>query len=126
EEGMGKIKVCIALDESLPAARALQRFAQLAMPEMMQVSLVTSHQDRTLGEYLLDHAEAYLKVHQFTGISRECTQQSIRKVIDEKYLETHHVFVVGAHSKRGLFDFTLGSLTRHLLQVGRRPVLIGQ
>ncbi|NOZ74359.1 MAG: universal stress protein [FCB group bacterium] len=124
-EGVDKIRVCIALNDSLPAARAVQRFAQLAMPEMMQVTLLTSNENAAEGERLLHQAEAYLQVHGFNNLTMVCTDQAIIEAIDEQYLDTQHVFVVGAHSKHGLFDFALGSLTRHLLQAGRRPVLIG-
>jgi hypothetical protein len=34
--------------------------------------------------------------------------------------------VVGAHSKVAVIDFLLGSLARHLIEVARKPILIGQ
>ncbi len=120
------VKVCIAFDGSFPAGRALQRFAQLAMSDFMEVTLVTSNVDTDLGNHLLDQAEAFLNAHGFENITKLCTQEPIIKTIDQNYLDTYHVFVVGAHSKHGLFDFMLGGLTRHLLKIGKRPVLIGQ
>ena len=34
--------------------------------------------------------------------------------------------VINAHSKRGMFDFMIGSLTRHLIEAAKKPLLIGQ
>ncbi|RMF08020.1 MAG: universal stress protein [Candidatus Neomarinimicrobiota bacterium] len=121
-----RIKVCIAFDGSFPSGRALQRFAQLALPDLMDVTLLTSQSDHNLGDHLLNQAEAYLQAHGFTSIQKVCTPTGIIKAIDTEYIDSHHLFVVGAHSKRGLFDFALGSLTHHLLKLDKRPVLIGQ
>jgi hypothetical protein len=96
------------------------------MPEMMNITLLTSNHDEKTGNHLLSQAEAYLVAHGFMHITKVYTNEPIIKVIDEQYLDTSHVFVVGAHSKHGFFDFALGSLTRHLLKVEKRPVLIGQ
>ena len=121
-----KMKVLIAFDGSIPAARALQRFAQLAVPEVMEVMLVKSDDDQERARFQLDQAEAFLKSHAMTNVTKECIAQDIIEAMDEKYLDWAHLVVVGVHSKKGLFDFMLGSLSKFLIKEAKKPVLIGQ
>jgi len=46
--------------------------------------------------------------------------------MEEQYLDWATIVVVGAHSKRGLYDFMLGSLTKYLIKEAKKPVIIGQ
>ena len=121
-----KIKVLIAFDGSLPSARALQRFAQLAVPDIMEVILLTSNPDQAEADYHLGQAEAYLNAHSIDNIKTVWTTQDIIEAMEEKYLDWASIVVVGVHSKKGLFDFMLGSLTRYLIEAAKKPVLIGQ
>ena len=121
-----KVKVLIAFDGSLPAARALQRFAQLSLPDLMEVMLLTSEQNKDVAEYHLEQATAYLNTHSIFEIKREWTSKEIIPAIEEKYLDWANVVVVGAHSKKGIIDFMLGSLTKYLIKVAKKPVLISQ
>jgi nucleotide-binding universal stress UspA family protein len=121
-----KMKVLIAFDGSHPAARALQRFAQLAVPSVMEVTLVKSDDDAKTAQFQLDQAEAFLRIHGLTLVHKECITQHIIDAMDQKYLDWAHLVVVGAHSKKGLFDFMLGSLSRFLVKEARKPVLIAQ
>jgi nucleotide-binding universal stress UspA family protein len=121
-----KYQTLIAYDGSLLSARALQRFAQLALPEAMDITIITSQQDKETAEYLLDHAGEYLESHGFNRINKVWTKDNIIHTVDKEYFNQTDLFVVGAHSKRGLFDFMIGSLTRHLLSVEKKPVIIGQ
>jgi nucleotide-binding universal stress UspA family protein len=121
-----KIKVLIAFDGSLPSARALQRFAQLAPVDIFEVRLLISEQDEEKARYYLNEAESYLKSHNVHHIEKEWINGNIKDAIDEKYLDWADVIVVGAHSKRGLFKFMVGSLTKHLIKIAKKPILIGQ
>ncbi len=121
-----KINVLIAFDGSLPAARAMQRFAQLAPVDVFNVRIIISEDDEKKAHYYLNQAEAYLNCHNVNQIQKEWIRDDIIEVIEKKYLDWAHVIVVGAHSKKGLFDFKVGSLTRHLIKIARKPVLIGQ
>jgi nucleotide-binding universal stress UspA family protein len=120
-----KIKALIAFDGSLPSARALQRFAQLAIPGLFDVTILTSNEDKEKADYLLSRAESFLRCHNNSLIRKECTRDHIIPAIENKYLEQCHV-VVGAHSKRDMFDFMIGSLTKHLIDAAKKPLLIGQ
>lgn len=121
-----QIKILVAFDGSFPAARALQRFAQLGNPELFDITILTSNEDNTEATYHLDQAAAYLHSHGYSQIRKERIDQSIIKAMEEKYLDQSHVVVVGAHSKKGMFDFMVGSLTKYLIKANKRAVLIGQ
>ena len=123
---MEKIRVLIAFDGSLPSARAMQRFAQLAPVDIFEVQLLISEENEDNAHYYLDQAEAYLKSHNVQNIEKKWIKDNINKTIDQQYLDWAHVLVVGAHSKQGLFNFMVGSLTKHLIKEARKPILIGQ
>ena len=121
-----KIRVLIAFDGSLPSARALQRIAQLAPVDIFEVRLLISEEDEEKAHYYLNEAESYLKCHNVNNIQKEWIKDNIKDAIDQKYLDWAHVIVVGAHSKAGLFQFMVGSLTQHLIKIAKKPILIGQ
>ncbi len=124
--GKAEIRVCIPFDGSLPAARALQRFAQLIRHEMPQVKLVMSHEDLDYAKGVLEGARNYLAYHGIDNVETEITVENIIDKIKADYADWADVFVVGAHSRKGLFDFIVGSLTRHLIDWNKKPVFIGQ
>jgi nucleotide-binding universal stress UspA family protein len=124
--GGEKIKVLIAYDGGLQSARALQRFAQLANSSYMDITILNSSEDKKIGHYYLDQAEEYLKVRDVQNVKKEWTSQDIIQIMRDKFYDDFEIFVVGAHSKEGLFDFMVGSLTRFLVKQGKKPVFIGQ
>ncbi|MGD9488102.1 MAG: universal stress protein [Calditrichaceae bacterium] len=121
-----KLKVLLAFDGSLPAARAMQRLAQLANADLMEVMILTSNANKETADYYLDNAEAYLRAHNFKNIQKTRITGNIIDAVEKKYLDWAHVVVVGAHSKQGIFDFMLGSLTKFLIKADKKPVIIGQ
>jgi nucleotide-binding universal stress UspA family protein len=121
-----KYQVLIAFDGSMLSARAIQRFAQLAMPDILDITIITSQKEKATADYLLTSAAAYLTTHGFQNIKKVWTKDHIVDVVNNEYLEQNDLFVVGAHSKHGLFDFIIGSLTQHLLTIEKKPVIIGQ
>jgi nucleotide-binding universal stress UspA family protein len=121
-----RIKVLIAYDGSLPAARALKAFAGLVNPETVEVTLLTANDDETAARYYLNQAQGYLGAHAIQNVKQEWITEHIIKVVEEKYVDWADVFVVGAHSKHGLLDFMVGSLTKSLIEANRKLVLICQ
>lgn len=121
-----KIKILIAFNGSLPSARALQRLAQLAICDTAEVTLLMSDPKREAAEYYLDQAEAYLNAHSIRDVKKEWTSKNIIQAMEEQYLDWATIVVVGAHSKKGLYDFMLGSLTKYLIKEAKKPVIIGQ
>lgn len=121
-----KINVLVAFDGSHPSARALHAFAQLAVPDAMDVLLLSSGSNEDEAGELLNRAEAYLKAHGLSRMRKEWTSLEIRDEIREKYLDWPDLFVVGAHAKKGIFDFMLSNLTDYLVKEVEKAILIGQ
>ncbi len=121
-----KLKVLLAFDGSLPAARAMQRLAQLANADLMEVMILTSNENKETADYYLDNAEAYLRAYNFKNIQKTWITGNIIDAVKKEYLDWAHIVVVGAHSKQGIFDFMLGSLTKFLIKADKKPVIIGQ
>lgn len=119
------MRVVIAFDGSLLAARALQHFAQLSMYKKYEIVLITSNKDKETARHHLGQANSLLHSHGLTDVKVVRTDENIIKVIDRDYLEWADAFVVGAHAKKGLIDFMVGSLTKHLIKINKKPVLIG-
>ncbi len=119
-----KLRCLLAFDGSLPAARALQRFAQLAVPSLTEATVLISHDDKDAASYYLDGAEDYLRRRSFKAVEKRWTPKKIEEVMDEEYLNWAHLIFVGASSTKGLLEFMMGSLTRHLVETARKPVII--
>lgn len=121
-----KFKALICFDGSTPAARTLQRFAQLIIPETCEIKILTSHEDSKTAEYYLDRSEGYLNAHGFNNVQKEWTLAEIEDEVEKKYMDWADLIVIGAHSKKGILDFMLGSLSTHLIKLDKKPLFIGQ
>jgi len=121
-----KIRVLIAFDGSPLAARAMQRFSHLVAPDLYEITLLNSSDDKEEGRDILSRAEEYLNSHHILNIQKVCTNEDIIDVIQDEYYDKMDGFVVGAHSRDGLFDFLVGSLTKFLVKSAKKPVFIGQ
>jgi len=115
----------IAIDGSPLSGRALQHFAQLAVPDLAQVRLVTSGTDMDQSAFFLREAEALLNAHGFTGVEKLGTQKDIERAMREDYYEWADLIVVGAHAKSEWLEAITGSLTRFLIEEARVALLIG-
>jgi nucleotide-binding universal stress UspA family protein len=120
------VNVLVAFDGSLPSARALQRFGQLALPNIMNITVLSSDKDAETAAFHTEQAANYLKSRGFDKVKTVVESDNIIDLIENKYLDQSDLFVVGAHSKRGLLDFFVGSLTEYLVELDKKPVLIGQ
>lgn len=120
------IRTVIAFNKSLPSVRALQRFAQLARGTDHDVMVVMSDKEMEMANHYLDRAAAYLHAHSIPNVKKEWTAQPIIEAMEEKYLDWADLVVVGAHSKKGLVDFMVGSVVKYLIKVAKKPILLGQ
>jgi nucleotide-binding universal stress UspA family protein len=120
-----KMTALILFNGSLPSGHALQRFAQLAVPERSDVVLLISHEEREEALGLLDQAEAYLRRHSFERIQKKWTDDNIIKALESGYPDGIDLIVVGAHSQKGLYKFKLGGVPRHLIKAANTPLLLG-
>ncbi len=118
-------KVLIAFDGSLPAGRSLQRFAHLAIARDLDVKLLMSSKNKQVAEYHLVRAAAYLRAYGIQKLSWEISQKSILDLMAQQYLDWADLVVAGAHSKRGILDFMVGSLIKYLIDEARKPLFIG-
>ncbi len=119
--------ILIPFNGSRPASRALKSFVHLlnASAAETNITLLMSDPDVNAARFYLDGAEAYLKAHSYNNIKKEWTPQDIISVIKEKYLDWADLVVLGVHSKKGLFDFMVGSLSKSLINEGNKPLLLG-
>jgi len=118
-------RILVAFDGSFPAARALQRFVQLGFSGAAEVTLLMSDPDKEKADSLLSRAEAYLRAHAIGNVKRQWIATEIFEGIRDHGLDRATLVVVGAHTKKGLFDFKLGSLTQKLVREVEKPILIG-
>jgi nucleotide-binding universal stress UspA family protein len=110
---------------SMAAGHALQRFAQLALPDKSDVILLSSREDRKTASGYLDEAEAYLRRHSFSDTQKDWTGEDILPVLGKDYLGWVDLVVVGSHSERGVFKYKLGSVPNYLIKLANTPILIG-
>jgi nucleotide-binding universal stress UspA family protein len=122
----GKTKVLTAFNGCLPSARALHRLTQLAFPPTTEVTVLMSDPDKETSRYYLDQAEAYLNAHSIEKVNKEWTSRNIIEAVKDGYLDWPDVIVLGAHCKRRMVDFMLGSLTKYLIEEAKKPLVIGQ
>ena len=120
-----RIRVLIAFDGSPLAARAMHRFAHLAIPDLYEITLLNVSEDQAQSMALLSRAEDYLRAHGITHITKDWLDGDLKEIVRIKYYDKMDGFVVGAHSRKGIFDFLVGSLTKYLLKEAKKPVLIG-
>lgn len=119
-------KALVAYNGSLPAARALRRFVRLFKPTHFEINLWMSHKDKAVAYHYLDGAEGYLAAHGVSNVEKTWTPQDKIQAIKEKHLDWADLIVLGAHSKKGLVDFMVGSLSKYLIKTGKKPLLLGQ
>ena len=118
--------VLIAFDGSLPAARALQRFAHLAIPYDFNFTLLYAGDDKDTAMVYLNKAEEYLKAYSQNNVQKEWTNRSIIDAMREEYLDKSDLIVLGAHSRSALADFFVGSVTKYLINESNKVLFIGQ
>ncbi|MDP8238732.1 MAG: universal stress protein [Candidatus Hatepunaea meridiana] len=121
-----KIKALVAFDGSLPSVRSIHRFAQLVRTAEFSVTILMSHPDMDYAKGCLSQAEAFMRAHDFKDIKTVWTPQNIIEEIREEYLEQTNLLVLGAHSKRGITNFMVGSLSKSLIKMENKYILIGQ
>jgi nucleotide-binding universal stress UspA family protein len=117
--------VLIAFDGSLPAARALQRSAHFAAFENVNVRIFNSSSKKEEGDNILQNAKSYINAYSDKKIETIWTPGDVIETVNNEFLDWADMFVVGTHSKNGLLDFIVGSLTKNLIKYGKTPLFIG-
>lgn len=125
-EGPGrKMTSLVLFNGSLAAGHALQRFAQLALPDRSEVVLLASDKEEEEALGYLDKAESYLRSHSFERVRKEWTGNDLLEVLETSYLGRVDLIVAGAHSQKGMIKFKLGSVPEHLIKAANTPLLLG-
>ena len=125
EKGNKKFSALVAIDGSLPSVRAMKRFANLGEEIFTDVTILTAVESKDYADYLLNETEEYLKNYKFDEIKKSAITKNITDHIKTNFIGSVDLIVMGAHSKKGLFDFSVGSLTKFLLKESKTPVFIG-
>lgn len=119
-----KVRTLIAFDGSMASARALQEYAHLVRPDAVDVTLLTAKQEKEEAENLLDEAEHYLRAHGIETITRVRSEKDIIAEIEDR-IEDMHAVVVGVNAKKRFMKYFVGSTTKRVLDMNKRPVLLG-
>ena len=117
--------VLIAYDGSFQSTRAMQRFIHLSMLFDFNIKIINSSKNKIFANYQKENVESYFKAYDLQNIEFIHTEENIKDILNEKYLEWTDLIVLGAHSKNVIQDFFLGSLTSFLIDLNKKPLFIG-
>jgi nucleotide-binding universal stress UspA family protein len=120
-----KLRSLVALETSLPSARALHAFAQIFSPASTDVTLLTASEDRAEAQSRLEQAAAYLRTYDFSVAGKVWRSSDLRGVIGGPEFAAADLVVLGAHSETALVEFVVGSACRDLINRAEKPLLIG-
>lgn len=118
-------KVLISYDGSLAATRALQRFTHLSLARDLEIKVLFASDDKEKANYYLENISAYLNAYELTNFKTEWTDQLFIDALRQQYLDWADAIVLGAHSRSGLADFFVGSVTKFLIKEAKKPLFIG-
>jgi nucleotide-binding universal stress UspA family protein len=121
-----KLNVVVAFDGSPAAIRSLRQFTQLAAFSNPNIAILTANEELEAARRIYGPAEEYLHAYGYTDITAEWTPMHVADAIDEEFIDKADLIVLGMHAKHGIFNFVVGSVTNHLIRVGKVPVFIGQ
>lgn len=118
------LKILLCVDNSVHAARAMQRFIPLVKPAKCEVTILTSSKKKEKADYLLENTERYLRAHQFNNTNPIWTKQSLVTALKEEYLEWAELVVLG-HQSTNTFGFHTGSTIKYLIKEDKKALFIG-
>ena len=126
ETPMSKLeRVLVAFDGSSGSARALREFMLLAEPFDPEIVLVVAEKPAGESEFLLGHAELFLRDHGFGKISRETSSEPVEQVF-ARLLGGSSVdlVVMGMRSRHVIRDLFVGNFTRTMIERGDTTLLL--
>lgn len=85
-----------------------------------------SDKDEATANFYLYHAEAYLRAHTIDNVKTVWTRHNIIETIESEYSNWADLIVAGAHSKKGVVDFMVGSVIKYLIKEAKKPIFLGQ
>ncbi|MFC1561862.1 universal stress protein [candidate division KSB1 bacterium] len=127
-KSLDNARALLAFNGSLPAARAMQHFALLTggnKPNFKLTILVCENDMEKAGFYI-ENAERYVKAHGFDKVETVISAKSINDALEQDYYDKSDVIILGLHSKKFFTDFFMGSISKFLIEKGKKPILLGQ
>lgn len=117
--------VLICFDGSLSATRAMRDFAALIAGHDFNLTVLSASEEANRSRYLLNRAERYLKAHGASRVKLVRSTAPIREALRDESIPAPDLIVIGLHSKRGVRDFFIGSLTNELIESGETALFLG-
>lgn len=118
-------KVLVGFDGSYSAAKAIKKFTHLSVAKDLEIKIIIASKSSEETTYLKDNLSLYLQSYGLHNFSFDTSVKDFKDALESKYFNWADVIVVGAHSKRGLLDFLVGSTTKYIIKNGNHPVFIG-
>ena len=126
-DGAQLSRVIVALDDSVPASRALYLFCLLGLHVGREIRLVTVAQHRESAERTVSHAAALLAAHGAADVEETIVAGSARPsdvLASQAQAWGAGCIVMGAYGHRGLQALLLGSTTRALLETSAAALFL--
>lgn len=117
--------VLIGFDGSFAAAKALKKFIHLAMAKDLEIKIVIADKSEEEADYLKENVDSYFKSYGLTKYSFEISDQKFVDLLKENFYQWADLLVLGAHSKKSILEFLVGSATEFVINQADRPVFIG-
>lgn len=112
-------RVLIAFDGSTGSARALRDFMPFAAPFDPEIVVASAEQTQEQSDFLLGHAELFLRDHGFTKVSREASPEPVGEMF-ARLLGTPgtDLVVLGMRARHALRDLFVGNFTKTMIERG--------
>jgi len=126
-------RVIVAYDRSVSAARAMQKFAELAPldKENLEIEIVNVRGDggddaRAESELMIGLAKSYLDAHGFTSVETTSIPggRAKERLLGHATRTRADLIVAGAHSQSGIKEFFFGSTTSGLIEDAEIPLFL--
>ena len=126
-------RALLAYDGSLPAARTIQRFAQLRpfgtepALDLLHVIEKGDEEAAEASRRLLDDMRAYLQAHGFADVSavQAASSDHGAQIREEAQTRGAELIVMGAHAVSAVRRAVFGSTTHDLLTESAMPLFVG-
>jgi nucleotide-binding universal stress UspA family protein len=119
-------KVIIAYNGSLQSIRAMQNFAKLDFPKEIDATVFISSDDDINAENMFQNIKSYLNAHKIKKVNKLITSKDKISVFNEELLNSYDIIVLGVHSRSGIFEFLIGSLTKHLIDEDKTMLFLSE
>ena len=118
-------QVLIAYDGSRVAKRAIKDYVRVWRHDEHAIRIVMVHDDEAIARAMLIEARGYLKAHGLEHIETIHSTEAVIPTFTGAHYDWADLVVLGAHTKKSLMDFAIGSLSRELIGRADKPLFVG-